>query len=122
MRIPKTVKRFEESFSISDMQPPEWMAAIEAALVRQREAAAQEAGRWLFDRGYFNGEITNDVTDESGGTTKVTATLLCWGLPHINPTGTCEDCGGLGSPSGEMAGMVCGSCNGTGIESDVEID
>lgn len=121
MRIPKTVKEFEESFNIADMQPPEWIAAIEEALIRQRGAAADEGRKLLFDRGYFNGEITNLVTDENGST-KVKASLLCWGLPHVNPPGVCDDCGGLGSPPGEMAGMVCGGCQGTGIESDEEID
>lgn len=26
----------------------------------------------------------------------------------------CQQCGGLGSPPGEAAGLVCGECNGTG--------
>lgn len=34
----------------------------------------------------------------------------------------CEPCGGLGTPSGEAAGLVCGACNGIGVEIDEEID
>ncbi len=32
------------------------------------------------------------------------------------PSRPCEACGGLGTPSGEAAGLICGACNGTGIE------
>lgn len=34
----------------------------------------------------------------------------------------CEACHGLGTPSGEAAGLVCGACNGTGIESGEDVD
>lgn len=34
----------------------------------------------------------------------------------------CDSCGGHGTCSGEATGLVCGACNGTGIESDEEID
>jgi DnaJ-class molecular chaperone len=30
----------------------------------------------------------------------------------------CEFCHGFGTPSGEAAGLVCGACMGSGIESD----
>lgn len=34
----------------------------------------------------------------------------------------CPSCGGHGICSGEATGLVCGACNGTGIESDEVID
>lgn len=34
----------------------------------------------------------------------------------------CEHCGGLGTPAGEAAGLVCGGCMGSGIASDEEPD
>lgn len=34
----------------------------------------------------------------------------------------CEPCGGLGTPPGEAAGLVCGACMGSGIEPDDIVD
>lgn len=34
----------------------------------------------------------------------------------------CEHCHGLGTPPGEAAGLVCGACNGTGIDSGEDVD
>lgn len=34
----------------------------------------------------------------------------------------CESCHGLGTPSGEAAGLVCGACMGSGIESEATTD
>jgi len=34
----------------------------------------------------------------------------------------CPSCGGHGTCSGEATGLVCGACNGTGVESEEEID
>lgn len=34
----------------------------------------------------------------------------------------CEACHGLGTSSGEAAWLICGACNGTGIESEDDID
>lgn len=35
---------------------------------------------------------------------------------------TCEECGGTGAACGEMAGMICGLCVGTGLQPQTECD
>lgn len=61
---------------------------------------------------------------DTGGSTPW-GSWITTACPHCNGSGTihwCEACHGLGTPSGEAAGLVCGACNGTGIESDEVID
>jgi DnaJ-class molecular chaperone len=61
---------------------------------------------------------------DTGGSTPwgswiTTACPTCHGSGIVH---WCEACHGLGTPSGEAAGLVCGACNGTGIEGEEEID
>lgn len=39
--------------------------------------------------------------------------------PHFDESNQCRGCQGLGTPAGEAAGLICGACNGTGIECNV---
>lgn len=39
--------------------------------------------------------------------------------PEFDESKQCRGCQGLGTPAGEAAGMICGACNGTGIECNV---
>lgn len=44
-------------------------------------------------------------------------------FPHDQPDDKCESCGGLGTPAGEAAGLICGACMGSGKQADVvEVD
>lgn len=45
--------------------------------------------------------------------------------PYCNGTGAdarCQSCDGLGTPAGEAAGLICGTCMGSGIQPTEEPD
>jgi len=61
---------------------------------------------------------------DTGGSTPWGAWITS-ACPHCNGSGKihwCEACHGLGTPPGEAAGLVCGACNGTGIDSGEDVD
>jgi DnaJ-class molecular chaperone len=79
--------------------------AIERAEFISREKCPKCTGLGFVDTGgvYPWGASIIDVCPDCKGS----------GIVHW-----CESCHGYGTPSGEAAGLVCGTCMGSGIEPD----
>jgi len=82
LRDPESQEHFDGTRNVSGLEPFEWMPEINDEFIACRTKAADTAKEWLLKRGYFNGDLTNDLYDAGGGVAHVKVTLTCYGLPN----------------------------------------
>ena len=76
----------EEVFKGGGRSVEKLLELVNSRSYTTRIKAARRAEILLLERGYFNGEITQEIDDICDEKITVRAVLICFGLPHNNET------------------------------------
>lgn len=73
-------EKFQKSFSRTGLNAQEVRYMVECTLIALRRNAAEKWSEWFWKKGYFNGDMRNDVCHD-GTDVRCVVTLTCYGLP-----------------------------------------
>lgn len=99
IRDPEKTATWDLLVPSADKTAEQVRSEVEDALILLRLDAAERAKQWLLDRGYFNGEITQEIQCTFNGTpvigtvghnaVRAVVTLSDFGLPYAEEDDKC---------------------------------